>query len=73
MAVGIALPAGRRNSGRRDGIGQDHPDNCLLGKSELQQDQDSRFQLQASAPLQTVSLWGPMNISSDVLLWRRAL
>lgn len=68
MALGIALPAGRRNSGRRDGIGQDDPDNCLLGRSELQQDQDSRFKLQASALLQTVSLWISINISLDVLL-----
>ena len=72
VAVGIALPAGRRNSGRRNGIGQDHPDNCLLRRSELQPDQDSWFKLQARAPLQTVSLWSSINISSDVLLWRRS-
>lgn len=72
MALGIALPAGGRNSGRRDGIGQDHPDNCLLGRFELQQDQDSRFKLQASALLQTIRLWSSINISLDGLRGRRA-
>lgn len=33
--VGTALPAGRRHSGRRDGPGQDDPDNCLPGRPKL--------------------------------------
>ncbi|XP_041124915.1 DNA excision repair protein ERCC-6-like [Polyodon spathula] len=50
VAVGIALPVGRRNSGRRDGIGQDHQDNCLFGRPELQQDQDAWIELQFCTP-----------------------
>ncbi len=45
--VGTALPASRRHSGRRDGPGQDHPDNCFPGRPELQQAENSWLQLQA--------------------------
>ncbi|KAG9341106.1 hypothetical protein JZ751_019860 [Albula glossodonta] len=43
VALGIALPAGGGNSGRRNGPGQDHPDNSLPGRAELQQDQDTGY------------------------------
>lgn len=56
MTIKITLPTNKKNSKKRNKIKQNHPNNYLLNKSKLQQNQNSRFKLQTNTPLQTINL-----------------